>query len=193
MIKMHGGINVHKLFELFMVFFKIGAFTIGGGYAMVPLIQEEICGRKKWSTDEEFLDIIAIAQSLPGVLAVNTASILGYKLFGIPGILAAVLGAVLPSFAIILVIAVFFAQFTRYEITERVFRGIRPAVAALMAFAVIKLGRKVGISAFNIFMAVFAAVLLIFNVHPILIIILSGIIGIAAGYRGGGKDAEANN
>lgn len=184
---------MQKLFELFMVFFRIGAFTIGGGYAMVPLIQEEICSRKKWSSDEEFLDIIAIAQSLPGVLAVNTASILGYKLFGIPGVLAAVLGAVMPSFVIILVIAVFFTQFAQYEATELVFRGVRPAVASLMAFSVIKLGKKVGISRFNIAMGVLVTALLIFKVHPIIIIIFSGIIGLIAEYWGGGSNAEAGN
>jgi len=184
---------VGKLFELFMVFFKIGAFTIGGGYAMVPLIQEEICSRKKWSSDEEFLDIIAIAQSLPGVLAVNTASILGYKLFGIPGVLAAVLGAVLPSFVIILVIAVFFAQFAKYKATELIFRGVRPAVASLMAFAVIKLGKKVGISGFNIAMGLLATVLLIFKLHPIIIITASGIIGIITEYWGGRSNAETDN
>jgi len=179
---------VGKLFELFMVFFKIGAFTIGGGYAMVPLIQEEICSRKKWSSDEEFLDIIAIAQSLPGVLAVNTASILGYKLFGIPGVLAAVLGAVLPSFVI-----VFFAQFAKYKATELIFRGVRPAVASLMAFAVIKLGKKVGISGFNIAMGLLATVLLIFKLHPIIIITASGIIGIITEYWGGRSNAETDN
>lgn len=184
---------MQKLFELFMVFFKIGAFTIGGGYAMVPLIQEEVCSKKEWSSDEEFLDIIAIAQSLPGVLAVNTASILGYKLFGISGVLAAVLGAVLPSFMIILVIAMFFTQFTKYGITELVFRGVRPAVASLMAFAVIKLGKKVGISKFNVAIGILAIVLLIINVHPILIIIIAGIIGIATEYLGGRSNAEADN
>lgn len=181
-----------ELIELFMVFFKIGAFTIGGGYAMVPLIQEEICSKKKWSTDEEFLDIIAIAQSLPGVLAVNTAAILGYKLFGIKGVLAAVLGAVLPSFVIILVIAMFFVQFTKYKVTELVFKGIRPAVAALMAYAVVKLGKKVGFSYFNLLIGAMAAGMIILGVHPILIIILSGIIGIAAEFAGGKKDAQTN-
>lgn len=182
-----------KLFELFMVFFKIGAFTIGGGYAMVPLIQEEVCSRKKWSTDEEFLDIIAIAQSLPGVLAVNTAAILGYKLFGISGVLFAVLGAVLPSFMIILVIAIFFAQFTKYAVTEHIFKGVRPAVASLMAFSVIKLGSKVGISKFNIIMGILAIVLLVLDVHPILIIVISGIIGVATQYLGGKKNATTGN
>lgn len=182
-----------KLIELFMVFFKIGAFTIGGGYAMVPLIQEEICSKKKWSTDEEFLDIIAIAQSLPGVLAVNTAAILGYKLFGIKGVLAAVLGAILPSFAIILVIAMFFVQFTKYRITELIFKGVRPAVAALMAYAVITLGKKVGFSYFNLLVGVMAVGMIILDVHPILIIILSGVAGIIAEYAGGKKNARAHS
>lgn len=182
-----------KLFELFMVFFKIGAFTIGGGYAMVPLIQEEVCSKKKWSSDEEFLDIIAIAQSLPGVLAVNTASILGYKLFGIPGVLAAVLGATLPSFMIILVIAIFFTQFAKYKVTELVFKGVRPAVASLMAFSVIKLGKKVGISKFNAAMGALTVALLMLKIHPILIIIISGIIGLSVEFLGGRKSAKANS
>ncbi|MGE5631751.1 MAG: chromate transporter [Caulobacteraceae bacterium] len=184
---------MRKLIELFMVFFKIGAFTIGGGYAMVPIIQEEVCSKKKWSSDEEFLDIIAIAQSLPGVLAVNTASILGYKLFGIPGVLAAVLGAVLPSFLIILFIAMFFTQFAQYHMTELVFKGVRPAVASLMAFSVIKLGKKVGISKFNIAMGLFVIALLVFKVHPILIIIIAGSTGIVAEYWGGRSNARADN
>lgn len=186
-----------KLFELFMVFFKIGAFTIGGGYAMVPLIQEEVCSKKNWSTDEEFLDIIAIAQSLPGVLAVNTAAILGYKLFGISGVIAAVLGAVLPSFVIILVIAMFFAEFAKYKVTEMIFKGIRPAVVSLIAYAVLKLGKKVGFSYFNLIIAATALILLLFDVHPIIIIIISGTLGFAANhfglYKGGKKNAEGNN
>ena len=182
-----------KLFELFMVFFKIGAFTVGGGYAMVPLIQEEICSRKKWSSDEEFLDIIAIAQSLPGVLAVNTAAILGYKLLGLAGVFVAVLGAVLPSFIIILVIATFFVQFTKYKLTGLIFRGVRPAVASLMAFSVIKLGKKVGISKFNIAMGIAAAALIIARIHPIIIIVLSGIVGVLVEYLGGKKNVKISN
>lgn len=181
-----------KLFELFMIFLKIGAFTIGGGYAMVPLIQEEVCDKKNWTTEEEFLDIIAIAQSLPGVLAVNTAAILGYKLFGIVGVAVAVLGAVLPSFLIILVIAMFFGQFAKYKTTELVFKGVRPAVAALIAYAVVKLGKKVGFSYFNLGIVILAVILLMFNVHPIFIIIISGLTGIIAEYSGGKKDAKSS-
>jgi len=182
-----------KYFELFMVFFRIGAFTLGGGYAMVPLIQEEVCSKKNWSTDEEFLDIIAIAQSLPGVLAVNTASILGYKLFGMPGVIVAVLGSVLPSFISILIIAMFFVEFSKYRMTELVFKGVRPAVAALMAFSVIKLGKKVGISLFNVIIGTLVGALLILRVHPILIIILAGVIGIVTEFTGGKKNAKCNN
>jgi chromate transporter len=186
-----------KLFELFMIFFKIGAFTIGGGYAMVPLIQDEICSKKKWSTDKEFIDIIAIAQSLPGVLAVNTASIVGYKLFGIPGVIAASLGAVLPSFLIILVIAMFFVEFAKYKITESIFRGVRPAVVALIAYSVIKLGKNIGFSYFNLIIAALALILILSGAHPIIVVIAAGIVGVAAGhfgwFKGGKKDAEDNN
>jgi chromate transporter len=182
-----------------MVFFRIGAFTIGGGYAMVPLIQEEICKKKKWSTDEEFIDIIAIAQSLPGVLAVNTATIVGYKLNGIPGVFSAVLGAILPSFVIILVIAAFFTEFAKYKMTEYVFKGIRPAVVALIAYSVLKLGQKVGLSYFNAAVGAIALILLLLGVHPIVVIIVSGVVGLAYAYFGsvythfGGKKNDKNN
>ncbi|KPU42415.1 putative chromate transport protein [Oxobacter pfennigii] len=182
-----------KLLELFMVFFKIGAFTIGGGYAMVPLVQEEICNKKKWTTEEEFLDIIAIAQSLPGVFAINTAAILGYKLFGLPGVAVACLGGVLPSFIIILTIAMFFAHFTQYRVVELIFKGVRPAVVSLLAYAVFKLGKNVGVSKFNIIIGALVVVLLLFKVHPIFIIIISGLIGVAIEYKGGKKNVGENN
>lgn len=182
-----------KLFELFMVFFKIGAFTLGGGYAMVPLIQEDICKRKGWVTDEEFLDIIAIAQSLPGVLAINTAALVGYKLFKIPGVLVSVLGSALPSFVSILVIAIFFTQFAKYTITEQIFKGVRPAVVALIASSVITLGKKVGFSYFNLMIGALALILLILRVHPILVVVISGVIGIVSEYFGGKKNAKSCN
>lgn len=184
---------MRKLFELFLVFFRIGAFTLGGGYAMVPLIQEEICKNKKWISDDEFIDIIAIAQSLPGVLAVNTATIVGYKIFGIRGVIVSVLGSALPSFVSILVIAIFFAEFAKYKGTELVFKGIRPAVVALIAYSVITLGKKVGYSHFNLIIGVTASILLFLNIHPILIVIISGIIGIAAEFKGGKKNVKDNN
>ena len=117
----------------FGTFFKIGLFTIGGGYAMVPLIEEEVIHKKKWLTQEEFIDLLAVSQSVPGVFAVNFSIFIGYKLRKFPGALALALGAILPSFLIILAIALFFHQFKEYEAVENIFKGIRPAVVALIA------------------------------------------------------------
>ena len=117
----------------FGTFFKIGLFTIGGGYAMVPLIEEEVVNKKKWISQEDFIDLLAISQSVPGVFAVNFSIFIGYKLRGFSGALALALGTILPSFLIILAIALFFQQFKEYEAVEKIFKGIRPAVVALIA------------------------------------------------------------
>ena len=114
--------------KAFASFFKIGLFTIGGGYAMVPLIEEEVVNKKKWISQEEFIDLLAISQSVPGVFAVNFSIFIGYKLRRFPGALALALGTILPSFFIILAIALFFQQFKEYEAVEKIFKGIRPAV-----------------------------------------------------------------
>ena len=130
----------------FGTFFKIGLFTIGGGYAMVPLIEEEVIHKKKWLTQEEFIDLLAVSQSVPGVFAVNFSIFIGYKLRKFPGALALALGAILPSFLIILAIALFFHQFKEYEAVENIFKGIRPAVVALIALIcaglAVNLGRE---------------------------------------------------
>ena len=117
----------------FCTFFKIGLFTIGGGYAMVPLIEEEVVNKKRWITQEDFIDLLAVSQSVPGVFAVNFSIFIGYKLKRFPGALALALGTILPSFLIILSIALFFHQFKEYETVEKIFKGIRPAVVALIA------------------------------------------------------------
>lgn len=167
-----------ELTKLFLIFFKIGAFTFGGGYAMIPLIEEEIVNKNKWIEEEEFLDIIALAQSIPGALAVNTAVYIGYRKFGFRGAITACLGAVLPSFFIILVIAKFLIGSINKEIMEQIFKGIRPAVVALILVAVVKLRKGVKKTAFS-YVVVIATVLLItvFKVHPIFIIITSGALG----------------
>ncbi len=128
------------LFDMFKTFFKVGAFTIGGGYAMIPIIQKEIVDNKRWVEEDEFLDTIAIAQGSPGPIAVNVSIFVGYKLKGFKGALACALGTVLPSFLIILLIATVFFQFRNNPIIEKVFLGIRPAVVALIASAVYKIG-----------------------------------------------------
>ena len=128
-----------KSLSLFSAFFRIGAFTIGGGYAMIPLIQREIVDNQHWLDEEEFLNMIALAQAAPGVIAVNSAIFIGYRIDGWRGLLASVLGAVLPSFVIILLIAMVFRGIAHYSPVEAVMKGMRPAVVGLLAAAVIRL------------------------------------------------------
>lgn len=129
------------LFELFRSFFKIGLFTFGGGYAMVPLIEAEIIERRRWLPQGEFLDLLTLAQSSPGPIAVNTSVFIGYKVRGLQGAVAASLGAVLPSFLIILIVAIFFAGIRHNPVVDAAFKGMRPAVVALIVVPVFSLAR----------------------------------------------------
>lgn len=129
------------LFELFRSFFKIGLFTFGGGYAMVPLIEAEIIERRRWLPQGEFLDLLTLAQSSPGPIAVNTSVFIGYKVRGLRGAVAASLGAVLPSFLIILIVAIFFAGIRHNPVVDAAFKGMRPAVVALIVVPVFSLAR----------------------------------------------------
>lgn len=166
------------LLDIFLTFFKIGAFTFGGGYAMLPIIQREIVDNKKWFSDEEFLDSIAVTNSLPGLLATNCATFVGYRVAGFAGAISAVLGVVLPSFVIILVIAIFFGFIRENILVEYIFSGVRPAVVALIAYALVKLIKSVGINYVNISisLAVLLSILLL-NLHPIAAILICGILG----------------
>ena len=128
--------------ESFKTFFKIGIFTLGGGYAMIPLIEEEVVGKKQWVSKDEMLDLIAIAQSCPGVFAINIATFIGYKLRKTRGAICTTLGTALPSFLIILAIAIFFSQFKDNPYVAAIFRGIRPAVVALIAVPTFRLGQR---------------------------------------------------
>ena len=125
--------------QLFYTYFKIGTFTLGGGYAMLPLIQREVVDRKGWIDEEEFLNMIALAQAAPGLIAVNSAIFLGHRLAGWKGVAVCVLGAVLPSVVIILLVAMFFSQYRTMEGVEAVFSWVRPAVVALIAATVVRL------------------------------------------------------
>lgn len=167
-----------KYLEMFISFFKIGAFTIGGGYAMVPLIEAEVVDKKNWIKKEEFLDMLAIAQSSPGPIAINTAVFVGYKTGGALGVLATTLGSILPSFIIILVIASFFTEIKDNLIVERMFKGIRPAVVALIAAPVIRLGKDANINKKTIIIPIITAILVaFFNVTAIFIIIAAALGG----------------
>ena len=127
------------LWKMFITFFKIGAFTFGGGYAMIPIIQNEIVDKHKWINEEEFIDALSLTQASPGPVAVNTSIYVGYKLRKIPGAIICTLGTVLPSFIVISIIARFFSVFKDNPAMAKVFMGVRPAVVALILAAVYKL------------------------------------------------------
>lgn len=126
-------------FRLFYIFAKIGTFTIGGGYVMIPLIQREICDKQHWMDEDEFMNMIALAQAAPGIIAINSAIFIGYRIGGWRGLAGAILGAVLPSFLIILLIAMIFRNVRQYPAVEATMRGIRPAVIALLLATVVRL------------------------------------------------------
>ena len=121
-----------RYFELFYSFFKIGLFTFGGGYAMIPIIQREMIDRRHWIEEKEFFDLLTLAQSAPGPIALNTAVFVGYKLYGYWGAIVSLLGVVIPSFSVILFVAIFFSQIRENVIVDAAFKGMRPVVVALM-------------------------------------------------------------
>ncbi len=129
------------LLTLFVSFLKIGAFTFGGGYAMIPLIEREVIDRRGWVARPEFLDLLTLAQSVPGPISLNTAVFVGYRLRGVRGAVAALAGTILPSFAIILLIALFFTDVRQNPVVDAAFKGMRPAVVALIIGPVISLAR----------------------------------------------------
>ena len=120
------------VWQLFSTFFKIGAFTLGGGYAMLSMVEKAVVDKKQWIAADEFWDLIAIVQSLPGVFAVNTALYVGHKIAGKKGAAAAMLGAIIPSIVIILLLATIFREYRDLPVVERIFKGIRPCVVALI-------------------------------------------------------------
>ena len=168
--------------QLFSAFFRIGAFTIGGGYAMIPLIQKEVVDNKHWLEEREFIDMLAMAQSAPGVIAINTAIFVGYKVKGFKGSLVTTLGSALPSFFIILLIAIVFTDFRDNAVVARVFKGIRPAVVALIAAPLYNMSKAAGINRKTIVIPV-AVVLLIWfaSISPAWIVLAAIVGGITYG------------
>ena len=163
--------------QLFYTYLKIGTFTLGGGYAMLPLIQREVVDRKGWIDEEEFLNMIALAQAAPGLIAVNSAIFIGWRIGGWKGVCGAVLGAVLPSFFIILGIAILFQDYKELPAVEAVFKGIRPAVVALIAAPLFKMAKSAKISWLTALIPVTAALLIwLGHVNPVWVILATIII-----------------
>lgn len=165
--------------KLFTTFFKIGILTIGGGYAMLPMLRKEVVEKYNWATDEEMMDYFAIGQSTPGIIAINTATFIGVKKKGVLGAICATLGMVFPSWIIIISIAVFYNEFASNPYVESAFMGIRVIVVVLILNAVIKMGKKSLVNWYSVAIFIIAFILVsIVGISSIYIIIAAGILGI---------------
>ena len=180
------------LAELFWVFFKLGAFTVGGGIAMLPILQNSLIYEKKWFTEEEFVDAVAVCQGLPGVIAVNMATYVGYKKKGLAGSLVSTFAVVTPSFLMILIIAKFLTSVTDNPYVAGAMAGFRVAALGLVVVAIIQLSPKVIKGAWTVAAAVLAFVLIaVFNINTAYVILLFIVLGIAVTLAGGKKTMEA--
>ena len=170
------------LWDLFFTFFRIGGLTFGGGYAMLPMLQNELVEKRKWTTEEELLDYYAVGQCTPGIIAVNTATFVGQKIKGFWGAVFATAGVVFPSLVIISIIAGFIQNFSHLEWVQHAFAGIRVAVAVLVVNAVLKLWKSgikdiLGIIIFIVTLVVSA----VFSLSPVFVVIAAILVGILAG------------
>lgn len=173
------------LFDLFKTFCRIGGLTFGGGYAMLPMLQKEVVDERKWATNDELLDYYAVGQATPGIIAVNTATFVGYKVKGIWGALFATLGVVFPSFVIILVIASFLQNFSKYVIVQNAFSGIRVAVGVLILNAIIGLLKKSVVNKISTVIFIVTCLFgIVLNISPIYIVIAACTTGILISYIG---------
>ena len=169
---------MRELLTMFGSFFKIGLFTFGGGYAMVPIIQREVIDRRGWVDRDEFIELLTLAQSAPGPSALNTSVFVGYKVRGYAGALAALLGVVVPAFTVILIVAIYFAQFRENVYVNAAFKGMRPAVVALIVSPIVSLSR--GMGAWKYALAAAVALFVWWSgVSPIWLIIVAAGVGVA--------------
>ena len=173
---------MNTLLELYLTFFKMGLFTFGGGYAMLPLLEREVVDKKGWASHEEILDYYAIGQSTPGIIAINTSTFCGYKVGGNIGGIVASLGFISPSIIIISIIAKFLQSFSHLAIIQHAFAGIRVAVCALVFYSVLKMIKKdanTGLK-FMVFVLTFVAIGFL-SISPIVVVVTVGVFGILLG------------
>ncbi|WP_274364245.1 chromate transporter [Paenibacillus thermotolerans] len=167
-----------KALSLFLAFCRIGPVTFGGGFAMIPLIEKEIVGRRKWLASEEVTDVFAVAQSIPGAVAINAATIIGYRRAGVVGAIAALLGVLLPTFLIVLFLSMIVLHVQQNPMIEAAFKGIDAAIVAIILYAGMKTG-KTAVQDKMTLAVVIATVLALFftNVHPVFIILFGFFLG----------------
>lgn len=181
-----------EYWTLFRTFFRIGGLTFGGGYAMLPMLEKEVVERQGWVTQEQLLDYFAIGQCTPGIIAVNTATFIGYKQRGILGAVVATLGVIFPSFIIISLIAALLKNFAEIPAVTYAFNGIRVAVCALILQAVIKLFKKSVTNVLGVILMLLSfLIILIFDISPVFIVIAAALTGILYGWMMKKKEEKA--
>lgn len=179
------------LLQLFFIFARVGGFTFGGGYAMLPMLQKELVENKGWTTNEELIDYYAIGQCTPGIIAVNVATFVGYKTKGIIGGIVATLGMVTPSLIIVGIIAAFLHGFQDYEVVQWAFSGIRAAVVALIISAIWKVAKKSLVDIFAVIIFLAVAVLSFFtDLSPVVFVVAAATCGLVLNITGIRKAKE---
>ena len=183
---------MRQLIDLFVSFFKIGLFTFGGGYAMLPMLQREIVEKHKWATEDDVLDYYAIGQCTPGIIAVNTATFVGVKLAGALGGAVSTVAVVSPSLIIITIISTILRNFAEYAVVQHAFAGIRVAVAALVVVSVVKLFKK-GVKDVLGYVIFAVSLLLVFflDVSPIWVVLAAIAIGVGKALKAGKGGEQA--
>ena len=177
---------MRQLLDIFWSFLKIGAFTFGGGYAMIPLIQHEVIHKRRWIEERDFIDLLTLAQTAPGPIALNTAVFVGYKRRGYMGALSAILGVIVPSFLVILVVAIFFASIRDNAYVDAAFKGMRPAVVALIVAPIVGLTKGMSWWLIAVALAV-ALVVWHFGISPVWFLIAGAVVGACVVARRGGE------
>lgn len=176
-----------RLGDILLSFLKIGAFTFGGGYAMIPVIQHEVITRRGWIAEQEFIDLLTLAQTAPGPISLNTAVFVGYKCRGFLGALMAILGVILPSFVVILGVAIFFSEIRDNEWVDATLRGMRPAVVALIVAPILGLTRGMH---WTLIAAASATALAVwyFAISPVWLLVAGALLGLLWAARGKGVE-----
>ncbi len=170
--------------SLFWTFFKIGIVAFGGGYVMIPMIEADVVDKRRWIDREEFLNLVVVAQTCPGVFAVNISTFIGYKLRKTPGAVISAVGASLPSFLIILFLATVWREFQDIPLVAAAFRGIRPAVVALIAVPTFSLAKSARITRYTVWIPVVSALLIwLFGINPVIVLLIAAFLGYLSSTR----------
>jgi chromate transporter len=168
------------LFQIFTTFLKIGPVTFGGGYAMIPLIEREVVEKRKWVRANDIADIFAVSESVPGAIAINSAMFVGYRIAGFLGAMAAMTGIMLPTFCIVVLLSIFFLRVQDNPNVEAAFVSIRATIVALITYAAYKIGKTAMVDKTTLGLIVITVMILLFvHIHPILLILGGGLLGIA--------------